>query len=427
MSSFLFVVRNVLAWAALWFAGAVLWSIFMHYWPRWWFWLAVILTLAYRTALAISHANRVSLIADQVDSMTLANRHRRRVEIPLPATEAFDLVEAAIRELPYVENVEATRDSLQVRAQLKRMNPYLHGRHGPRRMTGAAGARKNLVFATVSPGETVSSLSLVCEPEGGAWLDWFMVEDGTNLENAEAVTRALSRRIGEHRKQEQASAQQTATEKELTVAKLNLLHAQVEPHFLYNTLASAQLLTRSDPAKADEMLGNLIVYLRNSLPRAEGEMSTLGVELERARAYLDIMKIRMGDRLAVQVQVPEAFRSASVPPMMLQTLVENAIKHGLEPVTGGGTVWIIARDSGGKISVTVADDGRGFGGDSAGTGVGLQNIRERLRLAYGAEASFTIGPNFPSGVAATFVLPDAVISAEPAPAGFKPGAGAPNA
>jgi hypothetical protein len=193
---------------------------------------------------------------------------------------------------------------------------------------------------------------LICEPEGGAWVDWFMVDDGTNLENAEAITRALSRRISEHRKQEQQASQQTATEKELTVAKLTLLHAQVEPHFLYNTLASAQLLTRSDPARADEMLGNLIVYLRNSLPRTEGEMSTLAAELERARAYLEIMKIRMGERLSVQIQVPEGVKGTPMPPMMLQTLVENAIKHGLEPVTGGGNIWIIARDAGSKVSVT---------------------------------------------------------------------------
>jgi len=99
--------------------------------------------------------------------------------------------------------------------------------------------------------------------------------------------------------------------------------------------------------------------------------------------------------------------------------VENAIKHGLEPVAGGGTVWIIARESDGKVSVTVADDGRGFGGDSGGTGVGLKNIRERLKLTYGADASFSIGPNFPTGVAATLVLPTAVI---PAKAGTQPSA-----
>ena len=109
--------------------------------------------------------------------------------------------------------------------------------------------------------------------------------------------------MGERRRGEQASAAQTATEKELTEAKLHLLHAQVEPHFLYNTLASAQLLTRSDPARAEAMLGHLIQYLRRSLPSAEDEMSSVGAELERALAYLEILKIRMGDRLAVQVDL----------------------------------------------------------------------------------------------------------------------------
>jgi LytS/YehU family sensor histidine kinase len=272
-------------------------------------------------------------------------------------------------------------------------------------MQGAAGARRNLIVATITPGETVSSLTLICEPEGGAWVDWFMVDDGTNLENAEAITRALSRRISELRRQEQVESQQTVTEKELTVAKLNLLNAQVEPHFLYNTLASAQLLTRTDPRRADEMLGNLIVYLRNSLPRTEGDMARLADELERARAYLEIMKIRMGERLSVQVQVPDALKATLLPQMMLQTLVENAIKHGLEPITGGGTIWIIAREAEGKVSITVADNGRGFGGDSAGTGVGLKNVRERLKLAYGEAASFTLGPNCPNGVAASIIVP----------------------
>src|SRR5690606_39793755 len=127
----------------------------------------------------------------------------------------------------------------------------------------------------------------------------------TNYENAAAITRSISRRVAERRRGEKVDAAQTATEKELTVARLSLLHAQVEPHFLYTTLASAQLLTRSDPARADEMLGHLIQYLRHSLPRAEEEASTLGAELERAIAYLEILKIRMGPRLSVQVDVPE--------------------------------------------------------------------------------------------------------------------------
>jgi LytS/YehU family sensor histidine kinase len=153
------------------------------------------------------------------------------------------------------------------------------------------------------------------------------------------------------------------------------------------------------------MLGNLIAYLRASMPRTGQSLSTLGEELGRAQAYLEIMRIRMGDRLAVQVQVPEALKQTPLPAMMLQTLVENAVKHGLEPVPGGGTIWILARAEEGRVSLTVADDGRGFAEDGGGTGIGLKNVRERLRLAYGETAAFSIVSNFPRGVAATIAVP----------------------
>ncbi|HEY0061798.1 MAG TPA: histidine kinase, partial [Telluria sp.] len=252
-------------------------------------------------------------------------------------------------------------------------------------------------------------VTLLCEPERSAWTDGFIVDFGTNLENAEAIERSGTRRVAELRRRETASVAQTATEKELTVAKLSLLHAQVEPHFLYNTLASAQLLTRTDPARADEMLGNLILYLRHSLPRTEDALSTLGEELERVQAYLDILKIRMGSRLNLQVDVAPALRALPFPTMMLQTLVENAIKHGLEPKPGGGTVWILARPSEHAVAVTVADDGRGFSAEGGGTGIGLRNVRERLRLAYGSGAAFAIVANFPNGVAATITVPNTPI------------------
>jgi LytS/YehU family sensor histidine kinase len=288
---------------------------------------------------------------------------------------------------------------------VRRPNPYAAGKKGRREATGPSGARRNLVQATIQPGEHTGSLMLICGPEGGAWSDWFMVDDGTNFENIEAISRAITRRIGEQRKGEEAAARETATDKELAVAKLNLLHAQVEPHFLYNTLASAQLLTRSDAAKADRMLGNLITYLRTSMPRTEEAMSTLGDELERATAYLEILRIRMGDRLAVEIQVPDALGKTPLPPMMLQTLVENAIKHGLEPVPGGGKIWVIAREADGKVAITVADDGRGFSEDGGGTGIGLKNVRERLKLTFGDTASLSVVANFPKGVAATITVP----------------------
>ncbi len=362
-------------------------------------------TMGLVIAGAISHLHRVRLIAGRIDDETLDNRQKRLIEIPLEAGEAFDLVDAAVRELPGVCDVRSARDSLQVKARVARTP--LYGEPPLRRWNPLLwfAPSHNLLQATVTPAGDSGRVTLICEPERPAWSDWFLVDDGTNFENAEAISRAITRRIGERRRSEQASAAQTATEKELSEAKLHLLSAQVEPHFLYNTLASAQLLTRSDPVRAEAMLGHLIQYLRRSLPDAEEEMSTLGTELERALAYLEILKIRMGDRLAVQTDVPEALRATPLPAMMLQTLVENAIKHGLEPRTGGGTIWLRARRDDAGVAVTVADDGDGFNGKTSGTGIGLRNVRERLRLHYDGAASLSVAANFPRGVAATLTVP----------------------
>ena len=195
----------------------------------------------------------------------------------------------------------------------------------------------------------------------------------------EAMTRAIAGAWPNGARTKRARCARPRARRSSPTRELSLLHAQVEPHFLYNTLASAQLLTRSDPSRADHMLGHLIAYLRNSLPRSESGMSTLGEELERTQAYLEIMKIRMGERLVLQIEVPDTVLLAPLPPMMLQTLVENAIKHGLEPVPGGRHLWIFAREREGQVAITVADDGRGFSDEGAGTGIGLRNLRERLR------------------------------------------------
>jgi hypothetical protein len=405
MSSFFFILRIALAWGFATGIALGLWSnLFGNRGKGFLLVVAAIATIL-AVVSAFSHIRRVRLIANRVDATTLSSRHRRQIEIPHPAGEAFDIVEAAIRELPRVEAVYPVRDSLQVRARLRRgtfwwMSAKQRAKHGDE-----DNVRRNEVSATVTPGDHASSLTLICQPESGAWIDWFLADDGSNLENAEAITRSISRRISEHRGAEQETVRQTATEKELAVAKLTLLHAQVEPHFLYNTLASAQILTRSDPAGADQMLGHLITYLRNSMPRTDDAPSTLGEEVERTRAYLEILKIRMGERLALQVEVPEALKSVPMPAMMLQTLAENAIKHGLEPEVRGGNIWIYARKAGDKVSVTVADDGRGFSAEGGGTGIGLKNVRERLRLAYGDSASFSITSNYPKGVAATITIP----------------------
>ena len=413
--SFFFVLRLAIAWMLAIFLVAILWSeLPLVGWMDWPVLLGGMIVMALVVTGAVSHLGRVRLIAGRTDRDALVNRQRRQIEIPLEAGEAFDLLDAAIRELPRVQQVESARDSLQVRAKIDR--PQTYGAHPLGRWNPLLwfGIPRNQILATVTPNHDSGSVTLICEPESPAWSDWFLVDHGTNYENAEAISRAITRRVAEHRRGERAAVAQTETEKELTVAKLSLLHAQVEPHFLYNTLASAQLLTRSDPARADEMLGHLIQYLRHSLPRTENEMSTLGAELERALAYLEILKIRMGPRLSVQVDVPEALRGTPLPPMMLQTLVENAIKHGLEPRTGGGTVWIRARRNDGSVAVTVADDGDGFNNKTAGTGIGLRNVRERLRLSFGNQGSLAVIANFPAGVAATLSVPAGAPATAPA-------------
>jgi hypothetical protein len=405
VKSLSFVFRIAAAWFLAFLGLLILGSILFNANPGWVYGLLWTSATIVAAVSAISHLGRVRLLAGHVDASTLANRQRREIEIPLDGAEAFAIVDVAVRELPRVTEVETAKDSLQVRAKVNRLEVYGPGMSPRFNPLARLGTKTDLVWARVTPGDGASKLVLVCEPERSAWTDWFLVDDGVNLENAEAIARAITRRLVERRRQGESAVQQSDTEKELTVAKLSLLHAQVEPHFLYNTLASAQLLTRSDPIRADEMLGHLITYLRTSLPRTDNHDSTLGEELARARAYLEILRIRMGPRLSMSIDVPEALLPLSFPPMMLQTLVENSIKHGLEARPGDGTIWILGRQDEDGLAVTVADDGQGLNSERSGTGVGLKNIRERLRLAYGPAASFDLAANYPSGVAATIRLP----------------------
>ncbi|WP_145974312.1 sensor histidine kinase, partial [Stenotrophomonas pictorum] len=319
-------------------------------------------------------------------------------------------------QMPRIERLERSVGTLQLRATQRRADPY--GERPPSRWNPLArlAIKHNQITARVTPGVDTCSVTLLFEPDAGAWLDLLLLDEGSNYENAEAVTQALSGKVARQRREEREQAARTEAEKELSVARLNLLHAQVEPHFLYNTLANAQVLTRSDPERAEQMLGHLIQYLRSSLPGIDQSLSTLGQELERVRAYLEILRIRMGARLTLQIDVPDALHNLTLPSMSLQTLVENAIKHGLEPKSGGGTVWVLARELDGRLTVTVADDGQGMATGSTGTGIGLKNLRERLRVSCGADASLTLVSNFPSGMAATISLPCQHLEPAPAPA-----------
>ena len=205
------------------------------------------------------------------------------------------------------------------------------------------------------------------------------------------------------------AAEAESLKRQVVEARMAAMQAQVEPHFLFNTLASIDHLIETDPARASTMQKNLIALLRASMPTlrdGDGGPRDLKREIEVIRPYLEILKVRMEDRLRTEVDVPEGLLSAEFPSMMIQTLVENAIKHGLEPKPEGGLLSVRAEVQHGKLAVTVADTGVGFGkAATAGTGVGLANVRERLQLLYGNKASLSVRENPAGGTVVTITVP----------------------
>jgi len=207
-----------------------------------------------------------------------------------------------------------------------------------------------------------------------------------------------------------SKARQINAENAASEAQLRLLQAQIEPHFLFNTLANVVSLMEADPKRAKSMLEAFVEYLRASLSGLGHGRHTLGDELDLVDAYMRIIKIRMEDRLEYAIEVPAALRGLTLPALTLQPLVENAIMHGLEPQIAGGRVLVGARCDGRSLVITVDDDGAGLAdpaaaGGRAGSGTALANIRRRLEQTYGSSASLDIGAGDPRGVRARLSLP----------------------
>jgi sensor histidine kinase YesM len=193
-----------------------------------------------------------------------------------------------------------------------------------------------------------------------------------------------------------ANLKRVSSEKQLVQAQLRLLQAQIEPHFLFNTLANVQSLVKRAPDTAQSMLDHFITYLRQSLAASRKTEGTLGQELDLLRNYLEILRLRMGERLRYSLDVPQALTAQPLAPMLLQPLVENAIRHGLEPKAEGGSLRLAARAEGDRLIVDVMDDGLGFsaaafdGMRPDGSGLGLSNLRERLAVLYDDKASLEL-------------------------------------
>jgi signal transduction histidine kinase len=201
-----------------------------------------------------------------------------------------------------------------------------------------------------------------------------------------------------------AELERVAQERSLAEAQARLLQAQIEPHFIFNALANVRRLLRTDAPAAEALLDDLLRYLEEALPHLRDAQTTLGREAELVRAYLAVHQVRMGGRLRAEIDVPAPVADWSVPPMLLLTLVENALKHGLQPLVEGGTIRVAAHAQAGLLTLTVADTGRGMG-SGLGGGTGLANTRARLRSMYGGRADLTLEVNSPRGVLATIRMP----------------------
>ncbi|GGP26889.1 sensor histidine kinase [Silvimonas amylolytica] len=191
-----------------------------------------------------------------------------------------------------------------------------------------------------------------------------------------------------------------------TAARLAMLQAQIEPHFLFNTLANVQSLISRDPDRAAQMLDHLNRYLRASLSRTRKPQSLLQEELTLIEALLSIAAIRLGERLQYRIDVAATLRDLVLPPLLLQPLVENALLHGIEPAVEGGSITVSARREGAQLILSVIDTGVGLGVSThVHGGVGLSSVRTRLHTLYGERASLSVSANTGAGVTACLTIP----------------------
>ena len=285
----------------------------------------------------------------------------------------------------------------------------LAGRHAPRsHLPRWLALAASVVLAGAAGATCESVLRVALDPElMSHWRGWVGRVAGRDLMLATLLAALLEfrrRRLAASLSLHEARLRGIALQGQLAEAHLQMLQAQVEPHFLFNSLANVRRLARTQPDAGAAMLADLLTYFEATLPRLREAVSTLGRELELSRAYLAIHKIRMGDRLEVEFHVPAELTETRVPPMMLLTLIENALKHGLAPLPEGGRIRIDATRERGDIRLSVADTGLGLVAGQ-GQGIGLSNVRARLKSAYGSAAGLTLRLNEPHGVTASIVFP----------------------
>jgi len=218
---------------------------------------------------------------------------------------------------------------------------------------------------------------------------------------------ALVRQRGEEARSQALAfeLERSELERKALDARLRLLQAQVEPHFLFNTLANVRELVDSGSPQASKVLDTLITYLRAAVPRLHDPSTTIGQEVQLVRAYLELMRMRMPDRLAFSLHVGDEALPLRCPPTTLLTLVENAIRHGIDPSEEGGRIDVRVGVSEGRVRAEVADTGVGMKASAASLGTGIASLRERLQLAFAGDADVKLAPIEPHGTAAALDFP----------------------
>ena len=345
-----------------------------------------------------------------------ANAEAGGIRITLPPDTAEGVREAVEEARKAIAQAVATarEEARAARAETEAAHPAVSTAASREATDPARPARRSLTTKEVhrvSLGEFLPSLAML-------WIVASLIVKISYKRQVQAEAQAA---------QAVETAESESLKRQVVEARMAAMRAQVEPHFLFNTLASIDHLIETDPKRASQMQKNLIALLRASMPTmreangggATGQSRDLGRELAVIRPYLEILKVRMEERLTTEIDVPEGLLSAEFPPMMLQTLVENAIKHGLEPKPEGGRLLLRAEIVHGKLAVSVSDTGLGFGraatsGKTAGTGVGLANIRERLQLLHGNKATLTITENPGGGTRVTLAVPYKPVLGTPA-------------
>ena len=277
----------------------------------------------------------------------------------------------------------------------------------------AEGPRRVLAIIAAVPVGVAIGLLLGVSLSGVGWVEWpaiawQAVAIGVTLGvMGSGFFYLRERNLALAAEVQQRENRRLEAEKRSIEAQLKMLQAQIEPHFLFNSLANVAALIEVDQKLAGRLLDALICYLRASLSRTRAEGGTLGDEVALLTAYLDVLKIRMGDRLDYAFQIAPELLATAFPPMLLQPLVENAIRHGLEPKVTGGRVRVAAARQGDRLKISVADDGLGFA-ETSGSGLGVANVRARLSALYGPSAQLDLGSGVGAGVTATLNIPAGV-------------------